>query len=107
MNIIHLKRAIHRIPTDFDSVQFNSEETVLIDGESKPDFEFAPEDYDYIDRNEIIDQAFAVYLSRPFIYTKSISANHKNGIVKITVRHDDDITFVSTYKKNSPPKSMD
>jgi hypothetical protein len=99
MNLIHLKRAIHKIPSEFNSVQFNSEETVLINGKSKPDFEFAPEDYDYSDRNEHIDQAFAVYLSKPFIYNKSFSANHKNGHVTITVRHDDEITFISTYKK--------
>jgi hypothetical protein len=104
MNLIHLKRAIHKIPDRFNSIQFNSAGTVIVNGQPEPDFEFYPEDYDYNDRNETIDQAFAVYLTKPFTFSKSMSAkyNPRTRKTTITVRHDELITFVSDIK--NPPK---
>ena len=104
MNLIHLKRAIHMIPDRFNSVQFNSSETVIVNGQPEPAFEFAPEDYDYSNRNETIDQAFMVYLTKPFTFNKSLSAkyNPRTRKTTITVRHDEAITFIADVK--NPPK---
>jgi hypothetical protein len=94
------------IPEKFDSIQFNSEQTVIINGKPDPNFEFSPNDYDYSDRNEIIDHAFKIYLSAPFINTRSFSAQYRNKKLTLTVRHDDEITYIADAKKENPPNSM-
>jgi hypothetical protein len=100
-NLIHLKRALFYIPERFKSIQFDSAGEIVIDNEIKNEFEFAPDEYDYTIKNEIIDQAFAVFLSVPFVHSRKLTAiysKHQKRVF-ITVQHDDKITFRGGYLK--------
>lgn len=95
MNLIHLKRALYYMPERFKNIQFDSTGEIVIDDEIVPEFEFAPDEYDYSIRNEVIDQAFAVFLTVPFVWERKLTAvysEHQRRVF-ITVKHDDKITF--------------
>lgn len=95
-NLVHLKRAVMRIGSEFKRIEFDSFQNIRIDDEPRNDFEYYPDDFDYTQRNAIVERAFSVYLTKSFETKKTFTAFSTGTQIKIIVKHDDETTFIGT-----------
>lgn len=102
-NLVHLKRAVTKIGSDFNRIEFDSDQNIRIDDEPRNDFEYYPDQYDYSERNEIIERAFFMYLTKSFETKKTFTAFSTGTQIKIIVKHDDETTFIGTASTEINP----